>query len=105
MRHDDYRDLTIADLERAHELIGVWLLGEYRPAVTFSDLGYQIRVRAWVPMPNGGVCETVDYLRTDHNGIVWDVPLGCAEAYRPGRIPVDELVEAVTRYAHPGSAR
>jgi hypothetical protein len=116
------REIQFADIEAAFQVESCWLGARWCPAVHRRGADYVVRVLPRLAVTASGDKRTYDYPGDDQAGgdrfehgwydfLVFDadgsvavVPRGYAKDYKPGRVPVGQLKEAVERYAVPDPA-
>jgi hypothetical protein len=95
-------EIQFADIEAQFTLAA---FGQPPSAVGRSrNGGYWIRILVGTNVDIFGQAgvhtDKFDYFYTDPDGVITTAPRGHAKDYRPGRIPVDQLDAAVTRYTN-----
>jgi hypothetical protein len=91
-------EIQLAQIEARFQL--AWFSGH--PPISLNPRGgYVIRILKALSIDHNGTrIEKYDYFYTNADGLITTAPRGHAKDYRPGRIPVDQLDAAVTRYTN-----
>lgn len=93
------RVIQFAEIEQRFQLSSYWFGSTWCPAVDRKGEGYQIRVLVGEYRHGADTTTKWDYFYLDAEGTITAAPRGYARDYRPGRIPVEELDQAVAKYA------
>jgi hypothetical protein len=94
------RTVHFEEIERSFILRPLGMFNPPHPPVVKSATGWRIRVLKSMSYNSvGEVAEKFDYFEIDVDGSILGAPHGHAKDFRPGRIPLPELLAAQTKYA------
>jgi hypothetical protein len=94
------RTVHFEEIERNFMLRPMTAFNPPLPPVVKSATGWRIRVLTSMSYNSvGEVTENYDYFEVDVDGSILSAPRGHAKEFRPGRIPLPELLAAQTKYA------